>query len=193
MNNEEFMPLYILRVIYLYIGGFFMTVCNCCAKTHNSYYDKLYAILEKYEGLESNMIPILQKIQEAYGFLPKDVLEKLCEKTGFFPTQVLGVATFYSQFRLQPSGENVIKLCFGTACHVNGAEKIAEALADELDVCIGGTSKDNKFTLETVACLGCCSLAPVMMIGEETYGRLTPDSARKIIRSYYGEGGEKNE
>ncbi|MBP2644771.1 MAG: dehydrogenase subunit [Firmicutes bacterium] len=129
-----------------------------------------------------------QEIQAAYGYLPKDVLDKMCEKTGMFPTQVMGVATFYSQFRLEPTGEHVIKICFGTACHVNGAEKVADALADELKVEFGGTTKDGKFTLETVACLGCCSLAPVIMIDEEAYGRLTPDSARKIIRDYYETG-----
>lgn len=158
---------------------------KCCCGCENKYFDKLYSILSKYEGKEADLIPILQAIQAEYGYLPKDVLDKLSEKTGLYQTQIMGVATFYSQFRLQPTGKNVIKLCFGTACHVNGAEKVAEALADELKIKIGETTQDNMFTLETVACLGCCSLAPVMMIGEETYGRLTPDSARKIIKSYY--------
>jgi NADH-quinone oxidoreductase subunit E len=158
--------------------------CNCNSNRENSYYEKLYVILNKYTNDESNLIPILQMVQEAYGYLPQDVMEKLCEVTGLFPSQVMGVATFYSQFRLKAAGENIIKLCFGTACHVNGAEKIGEALEDELKIKIGETSKDGKFTLETVACLGCCSLAPVMMIGNEAYGRLTPDSARKIIRDF---------
>lgn len=154
--------------------------CNC----ENGYFQKLYGILENYTNDESNLIPIMQGIQEAYGYLPEDVLSKMCDLTGIFPSQVMGVATFYSQFRLKAAGENIIKLCFGTACHVNGAEKIAEAVSDELKIKIGETTPDGKFSLETVACLGCCSLAPVMMIGNETYGRLTPDSARKIIKSF---------
>lgn len=159
---------------------------NCCnCNDSNKYYDKLYSILERFEGKDSDLIPILQRIQEGYGYLPKDVLDKLCELTNMYPTEVMGVATFYSQFRLEPTGEHIIKICFGTACHVNGAEKVAEALADELNIKISGTTADKKFTLETVACLGCCSLAPVMMIDEETYGRLTPQKARDIIKSYY--------
>lgn len=157
--------------------------CNC----ENNYYRELYNILEKYNNYnnyEVNLIPILQSIQESYGYLPKDILSKMCELTGILPSQVMGVATFYSQFRLHKAGENIIKICFGTACHVNGAERVAEALADELKIKIGETTLDGKFTLETVACLGCCSLAPVMMIGEETYGRLTPESARKVVKNF---------
>lgn len=156
--------------------------CNC--HSENKYYEKLYDILKQYSKDEANLIPILQSVQEEYGYLPQDVLDKMCNLTGIFPSQVMGVATFYSQFRLKPAGEHVIKLCFGTACHVNGAERIGEAISEELKIKIGETTTDNKYTFETVACLGCCSLAPVMMIDNETYGRLTPDSARKIIRSY---------
>lgn len=154
--------------------------CNC----ENNYYQKLYETLRLYTNDEANLIPILQNIQADYGYLPKDVLDKMCDITGLFPSQVMGVATFYSQFRLKAAGENIIKLCFGTACHVNGAEKIAQVLIDELKIEIGETTPDGKFTLETVACLGCCSLAPVMMIGNETYGRLTPDNARKILKKF---------
>jgi NADH-quinone oxidoreductase E subunit len=157
---------------------------NCKCNCENTYYQGLHRVLEKFPNEEASLIPILQAIQEEYGYLPQDILDKMCDMTGLFPSQVMGVATFYSQFRLQKAGENIIKLCFGTACHVNGAEKIAEALTDELKIKIGETTVDDKFTLETVACLGCCSLAPVMMIGNETYGRLTPDKARKIIREF---------
>lgn len=108
--------------------------CKCCCDNGNRYFEKLDNILKKYQGKESDLIPLLQDIQAEYGYLPKDVLDKMCEHTGLFPTQVMGVATFYSQFRLEPTGEHVIKICFGTACHVNGAEKVADALADELKV-----------------------------------------------------------
>lgn len=162
--------------------------CNNCQE-ESKYFEAFERIMaEHYHGSESDLIPILQKLQGAYGYLPKDIITRLSERTGIFSTQIMGVATFYSQFRLQPTGEKTIKICFGTACHVNGAEKVADALCDELKIEMGGTTPDNKFTLESVACLGCCSLAPVMMIGDETYGRLTPDKARKIIRELYAKG-----
>lgn len=163
---------------------------KCCCNERSPYFKKLDDILVKYEGKESDLIPMLQDIQNVYGYLPSDILNEFCKCTGMHPSRVMGVATFYSQFRLKPPGENLIKLCFGTACHVNGAEKIAEALIDELGTELGGTTKDGRFTLETVACLGCCSLAPVMMIGDETYGRLTPEKARKTIRSFHERRGE---
>ncbi len=159
-------------------------MCTKCCGESGAYYKAFEDIMsECYHGNESDLIPILQKLQSSYGYLPKDIITRLSQRTGIFETQIMGVATFYSQFRLKPSGERTIKICFGTACHVNGSEKIADALCDELKIEMGGTTEDNKFTLESVACLGCCSLAPVMMIGDETYGRLTPDKARKIIRS----------
>ena len=107
---------------------------KCCCNGRSRYFEKFDEILSKYEGKEADLIPILQNIQDAYGYLPQDILDELCNRTGLHPSQVMGVATFYSQFRLKPTGENLIKLCFGTACHVNGAEKVAEALADELKI-----------------------------------------------------------
>jgi len=133
---------------------------------------------------ESQLIPILQKLQEAFGYLPQEVIKKLSEKTGIFVSQIMGVVTFYSQFRLQPVGDNIIRVCFGTACHVIGAENVADAICRELEVKLGDTTEDKMFTVESVACLGCCSLAPVIMINEETHGRLTPDSARSAIREF---------
>ena len=161
---------------------------NCC--NENSEYFKAFdsIMVDYYHGNEADLIPLLQKLQGAYGYLPKDIITRLSKETGIFETKIMGVATFYSQFRLVPSGEKTIKICFGTACHVNGSEKIADALCDELGIEMGGTTPDNKFTLESVACLGCCSLAPVMMIGDEVYGRLTPDNTRKIIRELYVKG-----
>lgn len=158
-------------------------MCTKCKGDDNAYFAAFEDILtEHYHGSESDLIPILQKLQNAYGYLPEDIISRLSERTGIFNTHIMGVATFYSQFRLEPSGEKTIKICLGTACHVNGGEAIADALCDELKVKLGGTTPNGKFTLESVACLGCCSLAPVMMIDEVTYGRLTPDKARKIIR-----------
>lgn len=157
-------------------------MCGKCCGQAEKYYEPFEAVMADFEGKESDLIPILQRLQDAYGYLPKDVIQRLSDRTGIFVSQIMGVATFYSQFRLKPTGEHTVRVCFGTACHVNGSEVIAEALCDELKVKLGGTTEDGKFTLETVACLGCCSLAPVMMIDGEAYGRLTPDKARKIIR-----------
>ncbi|MBD3349568.1 MAG: NADH-quinone oxidoreductase subunit NuoE [Candidatus Eisenbacteria bacterium] len=130
------------------------------------------------------LIPILQQVQERIGYLPPEALERIAEHTEESAAGVFGVASFYSQFRLEPVGRFIIKVCHGTACHVQGAVAITEAICDELDVADGQTTADGRFTVESVACLGCCSLAPVMMIQEETFGRLTPDKARKIVREY---------
>lgn len=158
-------------------------MCNC-GKENNKYFEPFETIMSGFKGEESDLIPILQKIQEAYGYLPEDIIKRLSEKTGIFVSRIMGVATFYSQFKLKPSGKHSIKICFGTACHVNGAETVAEALCDELGIELGDTTEDGEFTLESVACLGCCSLAPVITIDDEAYGRLTPTKVREVIRNY---------
>ncbi len=142
----------------------------------------LEAILEKYKESKGSLIPILQKTQELYGYIPEAAFYRIAEKTGLKTSDLYGVATFYAQFRLKPVGKHIIKVCHGTACHVQGANKISEALAEALKVKDGETTEDRLFTLESVACLGCCSLAPVMMIGEETYGKLDDKKAVKIIK-----------
>ncbi|HHU06177.1 MAG TPA: NADH-quinone oxidoreductase subunit NuoE [Clostridiales bacterium] len=158
-------------------------MCSC-GKENNKYFEPFETIMSGFKGEESDLIPILQKIQEAYGYLPEDIIKRLSEKTGIFVSRIMGVATFYSQFKLKPSGKHSIKICFGTACHVNGAETVAEALCDELGIELGDTTEDGEFTLESVACLGCCSLAPVITIDDEAYGRLTPTKVREVIRNY---------
>jgi len=130
------------------------------------------------------LIPVLQGVQSRIGYLPREAMERIARRTGAPAARVFGVATFYSQFRLAPVGKHVIKVCHGTACHVQGAGAVTDAICLELGVEPGGTTDDGKFTVESVACLGCCSLAPVMMIEEDTFGRLTPDEARKIVREY---------
>lgn len=161
---------------------------NCCCgnksvNTKKSQVDftKLKPILEKYKGTTGTLISILQEAQEIYNYLPMEVLDHIAEEMRVKPAKVHGVATFYTQFRLDPVGKFVIMLCQGTACHVNGSKAIEEAICNELEIKEGETTKDNIFTLENVACLGCCSLSPVMMINGETYGNLTPDKAREII------------
>ncbi|MPW25070.1 NADH-quinone oxidoreductase subunit NuoE [Alkalibaculum sp. M08DMB] len=143
----------------------------------------LDATLEKYKSTKGSLITILQKAQEIYGYLPLSVLNYVAQNTGVKPAKVYGVATFYTQFRLEPVGENLIMLCQGTACHVNGAKGIEEAITEELNIKDGQTTEDNLFTLNNVACLGCCSLSPVMMINGETYGHLTPKKTVEILRN----------
>ena len=132
--------------------------------------------------MKGSLITVLQNAQEIYGFLPMSVLEHVANITGVSSSQVYGVATFYTQFRLNPVGENLIMLCKGTACHVNGADNIEEAIIEELGIKDGETTEDDIFTLNNVACLGCCSLSPVMMINDETYGSLTPQKTKEILR-----------
>ena len=128
---------------------------------------------------------ILQKAQDIYGYLSIDTINYISEATGIKPAKIYGVATFYAQFRLQPIGKYLIMLCQGTACHVNGSEIIEEAVCEYLGIKDGETTEDGIFTLNNVACLGCCSLAPVMMVksadGDETYGNLTKDKVPQIL------------
>lgn len=139
-------------------------------------------IVKKFEGKKGTLITILQEAQAAYGYLPKSVLSEIAKQTGVKEAKVYGVATFYTQFRLKPIGKYLIMLCQGTACYVNGAAAIERAICEELNIVEGETTEDNIFTFNNVACLGCCSLAPVMMINDETYANLTPEKTKEILR-----------
>ena len=139
--------------------------------------------IERYKNTRGNMIPLLQHTQELYGFIPPAAFLKLEKETSLKLSDMYGVASFYAQFRLKPVGKVIIKVCHGTACHVQNVTAITEALEEELMVKDGETTKDGIFTLESVACLGCCSLAPVMMIGEETYAKLSGKMAKDVIRN----------
>ena len=130
---------------------------------------------------EGSLITILQKAQEIYGYLSTDLMEYLAQRTGIKASKIMGVATFYSQFKFSPIGKHLIMLCQGTACHVNGASEIKEAICSHLGIAEGETTGDGLFTLNSVACLGCCSLSPVMMIDGEAYGSLTPAKTVKIL------------
>lgn len=141
-------------------------------------------VLEDYGCDKGNMISILQKAQDIYGYLPAEIIYYVANRTGASPAMVMGVATFYAQFRLEPVGKYLIMLCKGTACHVNGADGIETAIVNELGITNGHTTEDGLFTLKTVACLGCCSLSPVMMINDETFGTLTPEKAVSILREF---------
>lgn len=165
-------------------------MCQCNCNGPKSDLSLLESVLEEYGGVSSNLITILQKAQIIYGYLPKDVMYHIAENVGVTPAEVMGVATFYSQFRLTPIGKYLIMSCQGTACHVNGSERVLNAISDYLGIGNGETTKDGLFTLEEVACLGCCSLAPVIMINGEAYGNLTPDSAVEVIKNIQKEEGK---
>ncbi len=138
-------------------------------------------VLKEYAGVKGSLITILQNVQEIYGYLPSEAIYRVAEATDCSPARVMGVATFYTQFRFTPIGKYLILLCKGTACHVNGSDMIAKAVYEALGITDGQTTEDGLFSLTFVACLGCCSLSPVMMINDETYGSLTPDKVKKII------------
>ncbi|WXJ96129.1 NADP-reducing hydrogenase subunit HndA [Neomoorella carbonis] len=144
----------------------------------------LAEVLERYAGTEGALIPILQEAQDIYGYLPGEVMREIARKLKIPFSRVYGVATFYTQFHLKPRGRNIIRICQGTACHVRGGARLLEALSGALGIGKNETTADGRFTLETVACLGSCGLAPVMMINEETYGRLTPEKLPAILARY---------
>lgn len=139
-------------------------------------------ILEKYKNVRGALIPILQMVQAEYGYLLETVVDYISERLNVSAHEITGVATFYAQFHLKPRGQHIIKVCCGTACHVKGAKKVLEKLSETLEVSTGMTTKDNVFTLEEVACLGACSLAPVMMVDEDIHGKLAPDTAITVIK-----------
>lgn len=163
---------------------------NCCCGMGQSDLSLLAPVLSEYKGIKGSLITILQKAQDIYGYLPTDVIYHVAEQTGNTPAKVMGVATFYTQFRLSPVGKYLIMLCQGTACHVNGSERIEAAICEELGIKDGETTADGLFTLKCVACLGCCSLSPVMMINEETYGSLTPEKAISILSDLREKAGD---
>lgn len=138
--------------------------------------------LWKYQGEEGALIPLLQSAQDTYGYIPESAINYISEIVKIPAAEIYGVITFYSQFRLKPMGKYVIKICDGTACHVNGSKAIGRAITDELGIGYEETTDDGLFTFQSVACLGCCSLAPVVMINNETYGRLTPKKIQRILK-----------
>lgn len=140
--------------------------------------------LWNYEGEKGALIPLLQAAQDTYGFIPETAIDQISEIVGIPAAEIYGVITFYSQFRLKPLGKYLIKICDGTACHVNGSERIAGTIEDELQISGNDTTEDGLFTLQKVACLGCCSLSPVIMINDETYGRLTPKKVQQLLKEY---------
>jgi NADH:ubiquinone oxidoreductase subunit E len=141
---------------------------------------ELRPVLEHYASDPGALIPVLQETQRLFGYLPRGALRRIADARGVPFSHVYGVATFYSQFHLRPRGDKVIRICHGTACHVRGAPEVTHAVVEELGIKIGETTDDRAFTLESVACVGCCGLAPVMFVGEDTYGQLDAVKTRRI-------------
>ncbi len=145
---------------------------------------KVDAILADYEGRKGALIPVLQKTQKAYGYLPEAVLNHISEKLSIYLSEIYGVVTFYAQFYLEPRGKHAIMVCRGTACHVKGAVKILEAIQNKLGVGTGESTADMKFVVEGVACVGACGIAPVMMIDEQTFGSLSVSMAVDAVLNF---------
>ncbi len=145
--------------------------------------NKIDIILEKYNNPEESLIAVLQDVQAIDGYISQAAVECITEKTGIPSSRIMGVASFYAGFRLKPVGKYRIMVCMGTACHVNGAERIGDTVKRVLDIEEGDVTSDGLFSWEEVACLGCCSIAPAMMINDKAYGKLTPDKVQSIIDS----------
>lgn len=146
--------------------------------------EKLDHILLEHKDQQGALMPVLHETQELFGFIPEEAQKRISEVLNVPLAEIFGVATFYSRFTLNPRGQNTISVCLGTACYVKNAQGVLDKLAEELKVSAGGTTEDGKFTLEATRCLGCCGLAPVMMINEDVYGKLVPEDIPEILKKY---------
>jgi NADH-quinone oxidoreductase E subunit len=145
---------------------------------------RLEAILDRYEGETYDLIPVLQDIQDNYGYLPKDEVKEVARRLNVPLTQVYSVASFYKMFSLTPKGRHQLKVCLGTTCHLKGGPRLVDSVSSRLGVEVGYTSKDGQFSLETVGCLGSCAQAPVMMVDDKYFARVTVDKVPKILKLY---------
>ena len=159
--------------------------CACEREAEGVDLTLLGPVLQRHADDAGALIPVLQETQEVYGYLPRTVLEAIAHARRIPFSEVYGVTTFYTQFHLEPRGKTVVKICHGTACHVAGATEVTRAITDELMTGVGETSEDLRFTVEAVACVGCCGLAPVVVVGDETHGQLNSSSARKLGKQVY--------
>ena len=150
---------------------------------------QLEDIINKHTGEKWALIPLLQDVQDTFGYIPEESIEPIAEALNLFPSQVQGVTSFYAGLSLQPKGKNVIRVCRGTACHVKGGRSILRFMKKELGLDEGETSPDYSFTLETVACLGACFLAPAMMVNRTYFGKLSPPKVTTILNQYGKEKG----
>ncbi|MFC1531750.1 NADH-quinone oxidoreductase subunit NuoE [Thermodesulfobacteriota bacterium] len=148
---------------------------------------QLSKIFREFAGRPDDLIPVLQHIQAALGYLPEEALLEVAYLTGLPSAKVFGVATFYTLFRLQPVGKHIIRVCRGTACHVRGSSRILKGIQSQLQVAPGETTEDRLFTLETVSCFGSCALAPVVVIDDRVYGRMNPSKVHRLLEEIRAE------
>lgn len=146
--------------------------------------EKLEHILKEHKNVQGALMPVLHETQELFGYIPEEAQKRISEVLNVPLAEIYGVATFYSRFTLKPRGKYTISVCLGTACYVKNAQGVLDRLKEELNVESGDTTEDGKFTLEATRCLGCCGLAPVMMINEDVYGKLVPDDIPGILKKY---------
>ncbi|OGP69132.1 MAG: NADH dehydrogenase [Deltaproteobacteria bacterium RBG_13_47_9] len=147
-------------------------------------WDKIDQVICQYRERHGALIPVLKEVQDICGYLPKKVQHRIAQGLHLPPSQVFGVVSFYAFFTTTPRGRHILRVCMGTACYVRGSRQILQNLQRELDVEVGGITRDRKFSLEAVRCLGACGLAPVMVVGQDTYGLIDPGKAIDIVRSY---------
>ena len=146
--------------------------------------EKLLAVIEKYVGVKGAMMPVLQEAQEIYGYLPIEVQTIIAKGLGTSVEEVYGIASFYSQFKLNPDGQVAIAVCLGTACYVKGSGEIIEEISKQLNLPVGSTTSDGKYSLEATRCIGACGLAPVLTVNGDVYGRLTKADVADILAKY---------
>lgn len=154
---------------------------NCCCDCVDEKERKLLEIIEKYKDSKGALIPVLHEAQEVYGYLPKNVQKQISEHLNVPLSEIYGVVTFYTQFSLKPKGKFKVSACMGTACYVKGSNLILEKLQEKLGIQVGDCSEDGKFSLDACRCIGACGLAPVIMINDDVYGRLTADDIEKVL------------
>ncbi len=166
-------------------------MCDCSEKVQDMRYVAFDKMLDKYYGSKGKIIPVLQETQDIFGYIPEDAIKTIAETLRIPSSDVYGVATFYGQFHLQVRGKNIVRVCTGTACHVQGSGKVLESINKSLGLSAGKlTTDDLLFTVEPVACLGACGMAPVIMINEDAYGRVSPDDVPEILARYQEKEGE---
>jgi NADH:ubiquinone oxidoreductase subunit E len=141
-------------------------------------------ILERYRGKRGILMPVLQEVNKRYNYLPGDVLKYVAAKLRLAIAEIYGIAKFYNAFSLEPRGRHKVSVCMGTTCYVRGADKLLQRLCEQLDTTPGGTTKDMRFTIESARCLGCCSLAPAIMVNDKVYGRVKISDLPKILKDY---------
>ncbi len=157
---------------------------ECTNRTKNLCFDELKEFIENLDETKGELITVLHKAQEIFGYLPMEVQEFISENMNIPMSEIYGVITFYSFFTTTPKGEYPISVCMGTACYVNGAEKILNEIQRELGIKVGETTSDGKFSLDVLRCIGACGMAPVILIGKKTYGRVKADEVKNILKEY---------